>query len=140
MISVIYISNATGPLGLPELDAILAQSRRNNARDGVIGMLAFMDGSFIQAVEGEEAVVDPLLERIRADERHRDYVVIARYPIDRRQFPDWSMGFRRCDGVPPEELARNFVNLRRPVFLPESASAGSVAHRLIEGFRIRSRG
>lgn len=140
MISLIYISNAVAFLPAAELDQILAASRRNNGRAGITGMLVYMDGSFIQALEGEEDVLDPLVARIAEDPRHRDFVVIARYPIAERQFPDWSMGFRRCDGAPPGELADCFVNVRKPVFSPGSADAGSVAHRLIEGFRLRSRG
>jgi len=140
VISIIYISNAASRLSAAELDEILVSSRRKNARIGVTGMLVHMDGSFIQALEGEADSLDPLMSRISDDRRHRDFVVIARYPIAARQFPDWSMGFRRCDGAPPAELAEHFLNLRRPVFIAGSATAGSVAHRLIEGFRQRSRG
>ena len=98
MISIIYISNAATHLTTVELDGILATSRRNNAGIGVTGMLIHMDGSFIQVLEGEAEVVDPLVARIAEDRRHRDFVVIARYPVAARQFPDWSMGYRRCDG------------------------------------------
>jgi len=140
VISIIYISDAATHLTTVELDGILATSRRNNAGIGVTGMLIHMDGSFIQVLEGEAEVVDPLVARIAEDRRHRDFVVIARYPVAARQFPDWSMGYRRCDGAPPAELAEHFVNLRRPVFVEGSATAGSVAHKLIEGFRLRSRG
>lgn len=140
MISIIYISNAAKSLPTEELDEILVSSRQKNARIGVTGMLVHMDGCFIQALEGEAAVLDPLVARIVEDRRHRDFVVIARYPIAERQFPHWSMGFRRCDGAPPAELAEHFLNLRRPVFVKGSEAAGSVAHKLIEGFRLRSRG
>ena len=140
VISIIYISNAAKPLRAAELDDILATSRRNNARVGVTGMLVYMDGSFIQALEGDAEAVDSLISRIADDPRHRDFVVIARYPVAERQFPDWSMGYRRCDGAPPAELAEHFVNLGRPVFVEGSERAGSVAHKLIEGFRRRSRG
>lgn len=140
MISIIYISNAAKSLPAEELDEILVSSRQKNARIGVTGMLVYMGGSFIQVLEGEAEDVDPLVSRIAEDLRHRDFVVIARYPVAERQFPDWSMGYRRCDGVPPAELAEHFVNLRRPVFIEGSERAGSVAHKLIEGFRRRSRG
>lgn len=140
MISVIYISRATAPLRSADLDEILRTSRHQNSHRGVTGMLVYMDGGFIQALEGEQDVVDALVTRIAADSRHRDLVVIARYPISARQFPGWSMGFRRCDGAPPKELADAFVNIRKPIFKPGSATADSIAHKLIEGFRLRSRG
>ena len=140
MITVIYISTATARLPGDDLDDILARSRRNNPVADLTGMLVYADGSFIQALEGAEPDVDRVMDRIAKDPRHRDIVVLARYPVAERQFPGWSMGFRRYDGAPAGELADSFFSLRQPVFRPEATAAGSIAHRLIEGFRIRSRG
>jgi hypothetical protein len=137
---VIYVSTAPRKLRQGELEAILVQSRRNNERDGVTGMLIYADGSFIQAVEGPAESIDTLLARLHHDERHRDILVIARYPVAQRQFPDWSMGFRSMERPRADELAAAFSDLRSPIFDGESASVSSIAHKLLEGFREQNPG
>ncbi len=73
--------------------AILAKSRRNNARDGVTGALLFSTGCFAQVLEGPVDAVETAFERIQCDERHSDVTVLQAGPIATRDFPDWSMGF-----------------------------------------------
>ena len=138
MIALIYVSTAPRKLSTDELDAILATSRRNNERDGLTGMLLYADGNFIQVLEGDDATIDALTLRLKDDPRHRDITVVARYPIPERQFPEWSMAFRRMDGSDPKVLASAFVNLKNPLFR-EEAGSNSVAHRLLEGFRQTNR-
>ncbi len=73
--------------------AILAKSRRNNARDGVTGGLLFSTGCFAQVLEGPVDAVEAAFERIQCDERHTDVTVLQAGPVAMRDFPDWSMGF-----------------------------------------------
>lgn len=135
MILMIYVSSAVGRLDGESLDRILEVSRRNNARDGISGALLYADGSFIQAIEGAPEAIDRLMARIDRDPRHRDLTVISRMPIDRRQFAEWSMGFRRFDGADAKALSDAVLDLSRPLAdLAESRSL-SVAHRLLERFR-----
>lgn len=135
LVAVIYVSSSRGMLSAADLDRILDQARRNNARDGITGMLLYADGSFIQAVEGPPAAVDTLLARLRADPRHSDLHFLARYEVAERQFPDWSMGFRRMTRLLAEDLAGALANLREPLFDEAAAGHSSIAHRLLEGFR-----
>ncbi len=76
-----------------EIEAILAKSRANNARDGVTGGLLFSDGCFAQVLEGPLANVETAFERIQCDPRHKDVTVLQAGPIETRGFPDWSMAF-----------------------------------------------
>ncbi|MEE2915447.1 MAG: BLUF domain-containing protein, partial [Pseudomonadota bacterium] len=65
---LVYISSAIGRV---DGDAVLAVSRRNNARDGITGLL-YADGRrFLQVLEGERAAVERAYQRIAADPRHR---------------------------------------------------------------------
>jgi hypothetical protein len=57
-------------------------------------MLLYKDGNVMQALEGEEGAVRNLYERIGRDPRHRGVQTLLQEPRERRQFPDWSMGFR----------------------------------------------
>ena len=140
LICVIYVSTAPRRLRRDELEAILAQSRRNNARDGISGMLIYADGSFIQVIEGPVANIESLLARLQGDSRHQDILEIARYTLDERQFPQWSMGFRSLERPQAGDLADAFADLRSPIFDAAHAGANSIAHKLLEGFREKNPG
>ncbi len=88
----IYASAATAPIETDALLALMEQSRRDNARRGVTGMLLYAEGSFFQVIEGPAGVIDALYERIARDARHRSVVKIVQEPIEARSFGDWSMG------------------------------------------------
>ena len=76
-----------------EIRAILESARRRNQADGITGALLFTASGFAQVLEGPRDVVERTFERISADPRHTDVVVLSFTPIERRCFPDWSMGF-----------------------------------------------
>ncbi len=109
--SITYISTAAAKTDGLVLDAILVVSRRNNIRDGLSGMLIFDGVRFLQYLEGEAFEIDAALMRIRADERHRGLVVLARKGIERRQFGDWAMASRRTIGG--ESLADAVIDMTR---------------------------
>lgn len=93
MRQLLYVSNTTPTVTVAELDEILASSRRNNSASSITGMLLFLDGGFLQVLEGEESVVRQTYARISADPRHWNIKVL----FDRdapRAFKDWSMGFK----------------------------------------------
>lgn len=77
------------------LATILAESHRNNARDGLTGALAAHQGSYLQVIEGPADVLDNLLRRLESDPRHRHLTLIDREPIDQRLFGDWTMANAR---------------------------------------------
>jgi hypothetical protein len=95
MIRVTYLSQASEPLSADGLLGLLNQCHRNNTAKGLTGMLLFGNGTFLQSIEGEATVVDPLIERISKDPRHRDIKIVRRDEITERQYSDWSMGFER---------------------------------------------
>ena len=101
LIHLIYASTATEAFENLELTALLQQSRANNERLSLTGMLLHSAGNFFQVLEGEPALVDQLSQKIILDKRHAQFTVIIREPIARRSFPTWSMGF---SSVSPEEL------------------------------------
>jgi len=93
MIQVNYVSHVSKPLSGEELLALLLQCRTNNAEQGITGMLLYGNGTFLQTVEGEEPVIDPLVEKILHDERHEDVRLLSRRTISQRQYADWNMGY-----------------------------------------------
>lgn len=79
---------------------ILSVARRHNAAAGVTGALVLHEGRFAQALEGEAATVQALLDRIRADPRHDGVEVVEDGAVAARAFPGWSMAYAGEDGAP----------------------------------------
>lgn len=98
MIQISYISSATKAMSPDDLEEILRVSRENNARLGITGMLLYCNKTFIQIMEGEETAVNALLDKIKRDPRHTDFQILKRKTIERREYADWSMGFKRVSG------------------------------------------
>ena len=51
---VLYGSSAVRPMTQAEIDVILEQARRRNIETGITGILFYLDGNFLQLLEGEE--------------------------------------------------------------------------------------
>lgn len=94
---LLYVSGTARPMSEQDIAQILTTSRRNNGALGVTGMLLHADGAFIQVLEGEEQTVLHLADRIKRDQRHRNFMVLYEMNAARRAFADWQMGFRRLD-------------------------------------------
>src|SRR3954468_16771884 len=76
-----------------EVDRIVAVARRENDRLGVTGALVFTQAHFAQALEGEHAAIETLMERIRRDPRHDKVTVVSAGASAGRLFPQWSMAY-----------------------------------------------
>jgi hypothetical protein len=104
MLQVSYVSQSSEPMSSEQLLALLLQCRKNNTANAVTGMLLYKNGTFLQVIEGEDAVIDELVAQILIDPRHAQVQLLSRKPIASRQYADWSMGFEqvtdaRLEGV-----------------------------------------
>ena len=90
----VYVSKAVGGAGqnLLSIVEILGESQRNNARDGLTGLLLSHDGWFLQVLEGDRGRIAMLMARLARDPRHTDIQVLAEGEAPDRAFADWSMG------------------------------------------------
>lgn len=77
----------------PNVARILAKSRINNRRDGLVGVLYFGDSCFFQCLEGTETAVDALYARLQSDTRHKDIKLLSRKTIAALAYSDWAMKF-----------------------------------------------
>lgn len=123
---LLYTSFVPSPMADAELDALLAQARAANRARDVGGILVYRNRTFLQLLEGPHAAVTRTFERVRRDQRHTHVRVVVSGPIDRRNFPEWSMAFHRLDrgAVPPgwQELGAPEVS-------------GTMATELLRGLR-----
>ncbi len=94
MIQTAYVSRAAEAMTQESLLALLQQCLANNEASGVTGMLLYGNHTFLQVLEGEEAALDTVVDKIRNDSRHSEIHFLYRKPIEHRQYSDWSMGFK----------------------------------------------
>jgi hypothetical protein len=90
---LIYSSEATPGLAAAELEEMLKESRIRNRVYGITGVLLFVEGAFLQILEGEKEDVLGLMERIERDPRHRGVKVFYEQEVDERAFASWSMAY-----------------------------------------------
>jgi hypothetical protein len=94
---IIYLSASTKELSIEEINALLLQSRKFNAENNITGVLLYIDGDFLQVIEGSEEVTKRLFEKIKEDKRHKGIITVYNDRFLEKQFPDWSMGFGLID-------------------------------------------
>jgi hypothetical protein len=92
LVRLMYASRATETVRPEVLSAILKKSTQNNPATGVTGVLCFSGNIFLQVLEGGRSQVSALYNRIAADPRHSDVVLLSYEDIAERGFAGWSMG------------------------------------------------
>ena len=90
---LIYSSEAAPGLAEPDLEGMLVESRIRNRARGITGVLVFVDGAFLQILEGEKDDVLELMGRIERDPRHHGIKVFFEEDTDERAFTSWSMAY-----------------------------------------------
>ncbi|WP_422098944.1 BLUF domain-containing protein [Variovorax sp.] len=96
LVRLIYTSRAPSPHP-NDLSNILHTSRTMNPRFGITGALCFLDGAYMQYLEGEEPEVRALYAAIERDERHQSPRLLELTRIQVRFFPAWSMALLKWD-------------------------------------------
>lgn len=90
-----------------ELVDLLEWSRGWNLENGVTGLLLYRDCAFMQFLEGDEATVRGLFDRISVDRRHQDVDMMWSNHAERRRFGEWTMAFRELTEHPVAEAGYN---------------------------------
>ena len=124
MRQLVYISSIKRNATI-DPSTILAQSRRNNARARITGLLFFDGKRFLQALEGDEAQVDATFTRIQQDERHHALVVLSNRAIETREFGEWAMAYN----APGEDNAAALDRIEKL-----AAGADATVRATFEGF------
>jgi hypothetical protein len=95
LILLAYSSVGTHHFEQSELVDLLAFARDFNSKNGLTGMLLYVDESFFQILEGDPKTLHDLYSRIEQDTRHRGVIKLIEIPIEKRTFSEWSMGFAK---------------------------------------------
>lgn len=76
-----------------ELLELLEFARINNKANDVTGVLLYSEGTFMQVLEGEKENIEKLFKIIELDSRHKNIIKLVNGTSQKRNFPDWPMGF-----------------------------------------------
>ena len=93
LVRLMYASRATATLDTEAVSAIVKKAKADNARIGITSVLCCCSqGTFLQVLEGGRNAVSRLYNRIAADPRHTDVVLLGYEEIAERRFAGWAMG------------------------------------------------
>jgi len=108
---IIYISSATELLSDDSLRALLAASQSRNAKREVTGLMLYAEGNIIQIIEGPQFEVESLFAKISKDPRHAGLMKLSQKEIEKREFPEYKMGFQRYNKYLINEYIDGFCDL-----------------------------
>ena len=128
LVRLLYVSRAADTLTPAMIDAIIAQSRKNNPEAGITGLLCHSGNVFMQVLEGGRAAVNATFTRIVRDTRHSDVQLLLYEEIAERRFGGWTMGRVNLTKVNHSILLKYS---EKPELDPYSVS-GAVSFALLE--------
>ena len=128
LVRLMYASRAADSVDQEALLAILRKSKAENTANGITGVLCFSGGIFLQLLEGGRQQVNTLYNRIAADARHRDVVLLSYEEICERRFAGWSMGQVNLSRLNPSLL----LKYSETAVLDPYAVSGKVSMALFE--------
>lgn len=88
---LLYVSRAS-KLFSSTLRDLATRANEANRKRNVTGLLVYSSGNFIQLLEGREAILQLLFEKIRVDPRHEDVQQLYFAPTQERLFTEWNFG------------------------------------------------
>lgn len=89
---VTYVSKLNALLSQEDIIEIGRLASLNNQKLDVTGILISVRDYFFQILEGEEKIVDELVEKIRRDSRHNEITILsAETGCEERLFTNWGM-------------------------------------------------
>jgi hypothetical protein len=140
LVRLLYASRAVAPLTTTLIDVILEQSRRNNPKLGVTGLLCFSDDLFIQVIEGGRDAVCELFNAIVRDDRHLHVRLLHFAEIRERRFGSWTMGQVNIAKVNPALLLKYSEKAALDPFTVSGEASLTLLDELISTGAVASRG
>jgi len=119
-----YVSSAAPNLDEAELTKILSAAQKNNESSQITGILLHSDGNLLQLIEGPEASVHRLFNKIKNDERHTNLMVLFSHSVDQRDFPNFKMGFRSASRANLRESFPAYSEIVENRHIPEEDLKG----------------
>lgn len=101
---LIYTSSATTKMKEADIFDIIKKAQKNNKAIDITGLLLYIDGAFLQVLEGPEKSVKAIYHKISSDPRHENAKIILQGKIEYRDFSSWDMGLKIFTSQDIEDL------------------------------------
>ncbi|MBL8514645.1 MAG: BLUF domain-containing protein [Betaproteobacteria bacterium] len=96
--SLAYTSRAAPDMASRAARMVLHDDAKvRNTQSNLTGLLIYVEGLFVQVLEGPKVAVSALFQNIVHDVRHDEVRLICECEIDARAFADWSMALCEFD-------------------------------------------
>lgn len=128
LVRLLYASRAAQAVTQATIDSIMQQSREHNPAQGITGLLCYGGDVYMQVLEGGRSAVNALYNRIVADARHQQVMLLHYEEVGERRFAGWTMGQVNLAKVNPSTLLKY---LEKPVLDPFAVS-GTASMALLE--------
>ena len=139
LVQCLYVSRPTGQLDSQQIELILEQSRRNNPRQGITGILCYTNELFIQVLEGGRDEVCELFNGIVRDGRHLDLRILLYQEISERRFSNWTMGQVDVSRVNAGLILKYFKSTNIDPYSSSGHATMALIHELVATAAIVSR-
>jgi hypothetical protein len=90
---ILYASVSTTPMQADELEDLLEHAQGRNASQGITGALVYVEGRFLQVLEGDKTRVHALMQTISDDLRHEHVSILQAGEVPAAAFADWTMAY-----------------------------------------------
>ncbi len=121
MYELIYTSLAVTPITEEEVNKILSVAVKNNKQNDITGMLIYTNRAFVQMLEGEEATVKALYDKIYRDGRHENLRIFYEGYIQHRTFNGWSMASQSLQpAIEEHEEIGQLIGDKEPISLVQT--------------------
>jgi Sensors of blue-light using FAD len=115
---IIYSSKSATPMQMDDLEDLLEHARHSNAEKGITGALVYVDGVFLQILEGELEAIQDLMGKISKDFRHETVTVLMEGAVPSASFSDWEMAYVSAT----REQVAQWAGLSGTIAIPEILS------------------
>lgn len=92
---IIYVSYTNFEWDDKALKQLASTAKKRNEENDITGILLYGKNKFIQILEGPQFDVVLLFEKIKKDIRHKKISMIVEGSLEKRNFTDWQMGFKK---------------------------------------------
>lgn len=118
---LIYTSKRAPETTESDFRTIATFSAMWNRSQGITGLLMVYADDIMQVLEGPEAEVKALADKISQDTRHQDMQILYEKDVPSAEFTKWSMGFRPLDSRAEMDVFFNMTRAELAAQVPKGA-------------------
>lgn len=127
---VTYVSHATRNTSEQDIKDLLSQTNEFNNSNKITGVLLHNEGNFFQVLEGEEKLIRGLFNKIKADKRHENLMVIFQNRLERTAYDGYIADFITAEKKIDEKTINQYLSHLRIL----DAKSQTVVKNIIESF------